>query len=81
MVYYPPSMVNANQSSQERSQKYWTCRSAGCNSAEANRMRDWRWDYIKWFIERWIKGTDPPETFNEIRHRLSREYELAGIKE
>lgn len=77
MVYYHPSMVNANQTADERNQKYWHCRSMGLNSYEAARMRDWRWDFINWFIDRWILKVTPKETKSHIRTRLSKEAKTA----
>lgn len=40
-------LVNLWQSSEERRQKYWLCRSLGANQAQATRMRDWRLSKIE----------------------------------
>ena len=71
MTYFPPAMVNANQDPEERRRKYAYLRASGLNSYEAMKLRDWRWDYIDWFIDRWVARIDPEETFSQIRTRLS----------
>ena len=69
----PSKYVNSYQTANERSARYKLYRSLGCNSYEASMIRDWRYPFADWFIQRWILRVTPIESHSQIRNRLLKE--------